>query len=57
MKDLYLFLEGKKTYLMATGIALTVFLHILNLIDDATYQALLGLFGAGGLAALKASKK
>lgn len=57
MQDFVLFLQGKKTYVMALGGAIVVFLKIANLIDDTTYQTLLGLFGLGGLAALRAAKK
>jgi hypothetical protein len=47
-------LDGYKTYLMALAAAAAVFAHALNWIDDATFQMLLALFGAGGLAALRA---
>lgn len=49
-------LTGYKTYLMALGASITVLLHLLNIIDSQTFQTLLGLFGAGGLAALRAAK-
>jgi hypothetical protein len=47
-------LDGYKTYVMALGAAVVVFAHALNWIDEATFQTLLALFGAGGLAALRA---
>ncbi len=50
MKDL----SGYKTYLFAGAIALATFAKAVGWIDDNTYQALLALFGAGGLAALRA---
>ena len=46
--------KGYKTYLSAGGIAAITLLHALGYIDDATFQMLLGLLGAGGLAALRA---
>jgi hypothetical protein len=47
-------LAGKKTYLVAASIALVTFAHSMVWVDDATYAALLGLLGAGGLATLRA---
>ena len=46
-------LEGKKTYIFAALVALATFAKTIGWIDDTTYQALLALFGAGGLAALR----
>ena len=46
--------SGYKTYLAATGIAGVTLLHVLGYLSDETYQTLLGLLGAGGLAALRA---
>ena len=47
-------MRGKKTYLFAIAIgALTAF-KAMGWIDHAVYDVLLGLFGAGGLAALRA---
>lgn len=45
---------GYKTYLCAIGIALTAAAEHLGLIDPATATTLKTLFGAGGLAALRA---
>lgn len=47
-------LSGKKTYLIAGGVALAAAAHALGWIDDVVYQAVLGLLGAGGLATLRA---
>ena len=47
-------MEGYKTYIMAGLIALAVFAKTLGWIDQQTFEILLGLFGAGGLAALRA---
>ncbi len=46
--------DGKKTYIVAAAVALAVFAHSLGWIDDNTFQVILGLLGAGGLAALRA---
>lgn len=48
-------LTGKKTYLSAAGVAAVTIMHSLGYIDDATFQMLIGLLGAGGLAALRAA--
>ena len=50
-------LDGKKTYIMAALVALATFAKAMSWIDENTYQALLALFGAGGLAALRAGVK
>lgn len=47
-------LSGKKTYICAILVALATFAYQLGWIDAATLSLLLGLFGAGGLAALRA---
>lgn len=47
-------MSGYKTYLCAAGLALATFAKAMGWIDDTVYQALAGLFGAGGLAALRA---
>lgn len=47
-------LEGKKTYIVAVLAAGVVFAYSLGYIDDGTYQTLLGLLGAGGIATLGA---
>ena len=46
-------LEGKKTYLVALGVAIATAAHQLGWIDTALYQTILGLLGAGGIAALR----
>jgi hypothetical protein len=48
-------MRGLKTYLFASLIAAATVAHSLGYIDNTLYQALLGLFGAGGLAALRAA--
>ena len=42
-----------KTYVSAVLIGTVVALHAAGLIDDATYQMLLGLLGAGALGAVR----
>ena len=54
MKKLVEFLSGKKTYIFATLIALVVFANTMLWIDDETTRVLLGLFGAGSIASLRA---
>lgn len=49
------FLSGYKTYLCALGGGLVVAAYFLQWIDAATAQVLLGLFGFGGLASLRAA--
>lgn len=48
-------LTGKRTYICAVLGGLVVALRILELIDGPTAEALLGLLGFGGLAALRAA--
>ena len=47
-------LKGYKTYGFAILIAGLAAAHYLGYINDAAYQTLVGVFGAGGLAALRA---
>ena len=47
-------MPGKKTYIIAALVALATFAKTMSWIDDQTYQLILGLLGAGGLAALRA---
>ena len=47
-------MAGYKTYICAAGLALATFAKAIGWIDDVTYSTLAGLFGAGGLAALRA---
>ena len=54
MNDLLKAFEGKKTYIIAALIALAVFAKQLGWIDQQTLDALYGILGAGGLAALRA---
>ena len=46
-------LEGKKTYLAAAGGAIVAFALMLGWIDREMAEALWGLLGFGGLAALR----
>ena len=50
------FLDGYKTYIMAGLGALTVLGLYFKVIDSATAQLLLGIFGFGGLAALRSAQ-
>ena len=47
-------LSGYKTYIVAALTAALAAAHALGYVNDATYQTLLVLLGAGGLAALRA---
>ena len=47
------FLKGKKTYFVAAGIGVLAAVHSLGYIDDAGFQALAAMLGAGGLATLR----
>ena len=47
-------LKGKKTYIVSAATAILVFLHSIGVIDEQTMTTLLGLFGAAGLASLRA---
>ena len=47
-------MTGYRTYLIAAAIAGLAAVHYLGYINDQAYQTLVGLFGAGGLAALRA---
>jgi len=46
-------MKGYKTYLAAIAVAAVSVGHYLGWIDESAYVTLLGLFGAGGLAALR----
>lgn len=47
-------MSGYKTYILAGLIALLTFARAVNWVDQKTFETLLALFGAGGLAALRA---
>lgn len=47
-------LQGYKTYIIAALVATLAALHALGYIDEATYQTLLALLGAGGLSTVAA---
>lgn len=49
-------LQGYRTYIIAALIGLLTVGHQLGYIDSTTYQTLLGVLGAGGLATLRAAK-
>jgi hypothetical protein len=46
-------MNGKKTYIVAGLIGLAAGARALGWLDDGIYQMILGLLGAGGLAALR----
>ncbi len=46
--------RGKKTYAVAVAAGLVTAVHMLGVIDQATWAALMGLLGAGGLATVRA---
>jgi len=50
-------LQGYRTYIIAALIGLITVGHQLGYIDSITYQTLLGVLGAGGLATLRAGIK
>ncbi|MBA60034.1 MAG: hypothetical protein CMQ40_12800 [Gammaproteobacteria bacterium] len=47
-------LKGKKTYLVAAGAAVVVFVHAMGWLSADQSNTVLGLLGAGGIAALRA---
>lgn len=47
-------LQGYKTYIVAALTAIVTLLHSLGYIDEATYQALLALLGAGAVTTVAA---
>jgi len=51
------FLKGKKTYLVALGIAIATGALQMGWIDQKTYEWIIGILGAGGLAAIRAGIK
>lgn len=50
-------LTGNKTYLLAVCIGVLSAAHALGWITEDTFHTLVGLLGAGGLAALRAGVK
>ena len=54
MDDLFKALSGKKTYLIAAFIALSVFAHVIGWIDKETLDNAYVLLTGAGLAALRA---
>ena len=54
VKEILNMLKGYKTYLVAALTAALTFAHSMGYIDTTTYQALLALLGAGGLASVAA---
>jgi hypothetical protein len=47
--------SGWKTYICAGVIAIATFAYAMKWIDQTVYNTILGLFGAGGLAALRSA--
>ena len=54
VKEIMGFLKGYKTYIIAALTAALTLAHSLGYIDEATYQTLLALLGAGGLSTVAA---
>ena len=54
IKEIQEMLAGYKTYIIAGIIAVLAGLHAMGYIDEATYQTLLALLGAGGLSTVAA---
>ena len=54
VKEMFKFLKGYKTYIIAALTASLTLAHSLGYIDEATYQTLLALLGAGGLTTVAA---
>jgi hypothetical protein len=54
IKEIQEMLKGYKTYIIAALIAVLAGLHAMGYIDEATYQTLLALLGAGGLSTVSA---
>lgn len=57
MGSLISFLNGKKTYIVAAGLAVLVFLKNIGKIDEATYNMANTVLLGGGLAALRSAIK
>jgi hypothetical protein len=57
MTKLISFLEGKKTYIVAALIGITVALNQLGYIDDSASKTILELLTGTGLAALRLAVK
>lgn len=51
------FLAGKRTYLIAAGIALATAAQYLGYVNQEQYEAILGFLGAGGLATMRMAIK
>lgn len=54
IKEIREMLKGYKTYIIAALIAILAGLKAMGYIDEATYQTLLALLGAGGLSTVAA---
>lgn len=54
IKEIREMLKGYRTYIIAAIIAILAGLHAMGYIDEATYQTLLALLGAGGLSTVAA---
>ncbi len=53
LQEIWDFFVGKKTFLAGIAIVTVTVLFAFNLIDDRTFTILTGLFGSGGLMALR----
>lgn len=56
MPNLSTWLEGKKTYIFSVALVTVTVLYAFNLIDEHAFIVLSGLFGSGGLAALRSGQ-
>ena len=54
MQSIIDFLKGKKSYIVASGVGITVALGYIGFLDSAAVELALGALGAGGLAAVAA---
>lgn len=54
VKEIMKWLTGYKTYIIAALTAALTLAHSLGYIDEATYQTLLALLGAGGISTVAA---
>lgn len=54
IKEIRVMLQGYKTYIVAVLLAILAALKALGYIDEATYQALIALLGAGAVSTVAA---
>lgn len=55
VEEIRVMLSGSRSYLVAAAVAAVTVAYTLGYIDEKMYQSLLGLLGAGGLAAVRAA--